>query len=44
MYKKITFNITLRLKRNDQQQITDHDLVMELLCCHQTILENKMVK
>ncbi|XP_073828546.1 uncharacterized protein [Musca autumnalis] len=43
MYKKITFNVTLRLKRDEQQQFTDHDIILDLLVCHQAILENKMV-
>ncbi|XP_013117063.2 uncharacterized protein LOC106094396 [Stomoxys calcitrans] len=42
-YKKITFNITVLLKRNEQQQLIDSDLVLELLHCHQYILDNKMV-
>ncbi|KNC22887.1 hypothetical protein FF38_08796 [Lucilia cuprina] len=42
-YKQITFNITLRLGRDEQQQFNDYDLVINLLNCHQAVLDNKMI-
>ncbi|XP_065364855.1 uncharacterized protein LOC135957936 [Calliphora vicina] len=42
-YKQITFDITLRLARDEQQHFNDYDLIVNLLNCHQAILDNKMI-
>ncbi|XP_037812924.1 uncharacterized protein LOC119604414 [Lucilia sericata] len=42
-YKQITFNITLRLARDEQQHFNDYDLIVNLLNCHQAVLDNKMI-
>ncbi|KAM7350029.1 uncharacterized protein ACRADG_008722 [Cochliomyia hominivorax] len=42
-YKQITFNITLRLQRDEQQHLIDNDLIIKLLNCHQAVLDNKMI-